>query len=65
MDDPEAGKDFHKWGESGKAIECHEKDLEIAIKIGDQAGEGEAYGNLRLRLKWVTSTKPLSIRKNI
>ena len=42
MDDLEAGKekasnnsgtDFHKWGESGKAIECHEKDLESAVKI--------------------------------
>ena len=38
--------DFHWRGELGKAIECHEKDLEIAIEIGDRAREGEAYGNL-------------------
>ena len=36
----------HSRGEVGQAIECHEKDLEIAIEIGDRAGEGEAYGNL-------------------
>ena len=41
-----SGTDFHSRGELGKVIECHEKDLEIAIKIGDRAGEGEAYGNL-------------------
>ena len=29
-----------------RAIENHEKDLKIAKKIGDRAGEGGAYGNL-------------------
>ncbi|XP_044172276.1 G-protein-signaling modulator 2-like, partial [Acropora millepora] len=29
-----------------KAIEYHEKHLEIAKEIGDRAGEGRAYGNL-------------------
>ena len=29
-----------------RTIENHEKDLKIAKKIGDRAGEGGAYGNL-------------------
>ena len=29
-----------------KAIECHEKHLEIAKGIGYRVGEGTAYGNL-------------------
>ena len=29
-----------------QAIEYHEKSLKLAIKIGDRAGEGTAYGNL-------------------
>ena len=33
-------------GDIRKAIEYHEKDLKIAIEIGDRAGEGRAYGNL-------------------
>ena len=33
-------------GDFRKAIEYHEKDLKIAIEIGDRAGEGRAYGNL-------------------
>ena len=40
------GTDFHSWGELEKAIECHKKDLEAAIEMGDKAGEGNAYGNL-------------------
>ena len=40
------GTDFHTRGELGKAIERHEKDLKIAIEMGDRAAEGEAYGNL-------------------
>ena len=32
--------DFHK------AIEYHERDLQIAKEVGDKAGEGRAYGNL-------------------
>ncbi|XP_044180931.1 G-protein-signaling modulator 2-like [Acropora millepora] len=40
------GTDFHSRGELGQDIECHEKDLEIAIEIGDRAREGNAYGNL-------------------
>ena len=39
---------FHNFslGDFRKAIEYHEKDLKIAIEIGDRAGEGRAYGNL-------------------
>ena len=33
-------------GDFRKAIEYLEKDLKIAIEIGDRAGEGGAYGNL-------------------
>ena len=33
-------------GDYQKSIEYHEKDLKIAIEIGDRAGEGSAYGNL-------------------
>ena len=33
-------KDFQK------AIEYHERDLEISKELGDRAGEGKAYGNL-------------------
>ena len=40
------GTHLHSRGELGQAIECHEKDLEIAVEIGDRAGEGEVYGNL-------------------
>ena len=32
-------------GDYRKAIDCHEKRLKIAIGIGDQAGEGRAYGH--------------------
>ena len=39
------GTDFHSQGKLGKALECHEKDLEVAIKMGDRAREGNAYGN--------------------
>ena len=40
------GTDIHSRGELEKAIERHEKDLEIATEIGDRAREGNAYGNL-------------------
>ena len=40
------GTDFHSRGELEKAIECYEKDLEIAIEIGEWVREGKAYGNL-------------------
>ena len=33
-------------GDFRKAIEYHEKDLKLAIEIGDRAREGGAYGNL-------------------
>ena len=33
-------------GDFRKAIEYHEKDLKIAIEIGDRAGEGGAYHNI-------------------
>ena len=58
------GTDFHSRGELEKAIECHEKDLEIAIEIGDRVREGKVYGNLGHALVtayWVTSEEPLSI----
>ena len=60
------GTDFHSRGELEKAIECYEKDLEIAIEISDRAREGNAYGNLgdayRL-LGDLASEEPLSIMK--
>ncbi|XP_067017518.1 uncharacterized protein [Acropora muricata] len=37
---------FKSLGEYQKAIEYHKNRLEIAIEIGDRAGEGTAYGNL-------------------
>ena len=33
-------------GDFRKAIEYHEKHLEIAIEVGDRMGEGHAYGSL-------------------
>ncbi|MBS0648393.1 MAG: tetratricopeptide repeat protein [Verrucomicrobia bacterium] len=37
---------YHSLGEYRKAIEHHEKSLQIAQELGDRAGEGRAYGNL-------------------
>ena len=34
------------WVTIEKTIEYHEKDLQIAIEVGDRGGEGGAYGNL-------------------
>ena len=34
------------WGDSGGAIEYHEKHLKIALERGDRNGEGKAYGNV-------------------
>ena len=42
------GKDFHSRSELGQVIECHEKDLEIAIEIGDRA---VSYTHLTLPTK--------------
>ena len=40
------GRDFQLLGDNKKAIEYLEKQLKIAIEIGDQSGEGGAYGNI-------------------
>ena len=40
------GTAFATQGDYGKAIEYPEKGLEIAVAIGDRAGEGKAYANL-------------------
>ena len=37
---------FQSLGDHRKALEYHEKQLKIAIEIGDRAREGTAYGNL-------------------
>ncbi|CAH3164547.1 unnamed protein product [Pocillopora meandrina] len=37
---------YQRLGNSHKAIEYHERDLQIAKELGDKAGEGVAYGNL-------------------
>ena len=39
-------RDFQLLGDNEKAIECLEKDLKLAMEIGDRGGEGGAYGNL-------------------
>ena len=33
-------------GDSRKAIEYHEKRLEIAMEVGDRVAKGNAYGSL-------------------
>ena len=40
------------WVTIRKAIEYHEKDLKIAIEIGDRAGEGRAYHNIGNGYLW-------------
>ena len=40
------GRDFNQRSELGKSIECHDKDLETAIKFCDWAREENTYGNL-------------------
>ena len=42
------GLAYYSLGEYGRAIEYHQKDLQIAIERGDRAGERRAYGNLGL-----------------
>ena len=37
---------YRSLGDFRKAIEYHEKHLEIAIEVGHRVGEGSAYGNL-------------------
>ncbi|XP_044170136.1 tetratricopeptide repeat protein 28-like [Acropora millepora] len=37
---------YQSLGDFRKAIEYHEKHLEIAIEVGNRVGEGSAYGNL-------------------
>ena len=40
------GNAHQSLGNYKQAIEYHQKDLEIALQLGDKAGEGAAYGNL-------------------
>ncbi|XP_044170336.1 tetratricopeptide repeat protein 28-like, partial [Acropora millepora] len=40
------GTVYQSLGDFRKAIEYHEKHLEIAIEVGGRVGEGNAYGNL-------------------
>ena len=40
------GNDYRSLGDFKKAIEYHERQLNIAKEVGDVAGEGRAYGNL-------------------
>ena len=37
---------YYSLSDYRKAIEYHEKYLNIAIEIGDRGGEGRAYGSL-------------------
>ena len=37
---------YYSLGDFRKAIEHHERHLEISKEVGDRAGEGRAYGNL-------------------
>ena len=40
------GNDYYLLGDFQKAIEYHEKYLDIAIQVGSRVGEGRAYGGL-------------------
>ncbi len=42
------GQVYENWGQYAKAVEYHEKSLEIARKIGDVRSEGLTLGNLGL-----------------
>ena len=42
------GQVYETWGRYAKAVEYHEKSLEIARKIGDVRSEGVTLGNLGL-----------------
>ena len=60
------GNAYQSLGDSGKAIEYHEKRLKIAKEIGNRAGEGRAYRNsVMLTSYWVTIEKRLSMMKNV
>ena len=37
---------YHNLGNFQKAIQYHERHLQIAKDVGDKAGETRAYGNL-------------------
>ena len=41
---------YQSLGDYGKAIEYHEKGLQIAQEISDRSGEGAGYGNLGMCL---------------
>ena len=45
------GNAYDSLGDYRKAMEYHEKHLQIAIEIGDRAGEGRADGNLGTALQ--------------
>ena len=45
------------WMTLKKAIDYYEKYLEIALEIGDRAGEGRAYGNLGIACKSLGDTE--------
>ena len=40
------GNVYHGLGQFQKAMEYHQRHLEIAKEVGDKAGEGRSYGNL-------------------
>ena len=40
------GNAYQSQGQFKTAITYHQRDLEIAKKMGDKAGEGRSYGNL-------------------
>ena len=40
------GNAHHSLGDYKKAMDYHERRLQIAKEVGDRAGEGHAYGNL-------------------
>ena len=44
------GNAYQSLGDYRKAIEYHEKDLKIAIEIGDRAGEGRSIWKSRYSL---------------
>jgi len=47
----ELGRAYRALGETGRAVECHEKQLQLAREIDDRGKESEALGNLGLALR--------------
>ena len=58
------GVAYDSLGDYPRAIDYQERDLKIAIEIGDRAGEAGAYGiSVMLTTHWVTIEKVLNIMK--